>query len=318
MPTNSVNNLKLKIGLAEWLMDVVDAWNRFWFTPASCSTMSLMRIATGCIVVYTLLVWTIELTTFLHADGLLPSDYRRELAGGGYAWSHFDWHDSLAWVWGSHVFCVLTAACWTVGLWTRWTGVLTAAIVISYANRATGALFGLDQILGFLTLYLALSCCGDRWSVDPWLRSRSQGKAGQGGGVRLSVWNRIATRLIQLHLCLVYLFAAIGKLAGETWLNGEAVWGAFASYEYQTLDMTWLSGHMTIVAVMTLVSLFWELSYSALIWPRLTRPVMLVLAVMMHTGIGVAMGMMTFGLIMIVANMAFIEPQWLERETTSL
>jgi hypothetical protein len=36
----------------------------------------------------------------------------------------------------------------------------------------------------------------------------------------------------------------------------------------------------------------------------------LVFAAMVHIGIGAAMGMMTFGLIMLVANLAFIEPHW--------
>ena len=110
-------------------------------------------------------------------------------------------------------------------------------------------------------------------------------------------------------MCIVYLFAAIGKLQGETWFTGEAIWRAFASHEYQTIDMTWLADHMWLVAMITLASLAWELAYPALIWPRLSRPLMMAIAVLVHLGIGLCMGMLTFGLIMIVGNLAFVDPK---------
>ena len=173
--------------------------------------------------------------------------------------------------------------------------------VISYANRATGSLFGLDQINAFLALYLAISHCGTRYSVDAKLLS------GQGRALD-SVANTVATRLIQIHMCIVYLFAGTGKLAGVTWWNGEAVWGTLASYEYQTFDMTWICEALWLVNLLTYATVAWEVSYSFLIWPKLTRPMILVAAVFVHIGIGFTMGMMTFGLIMLFGNLAFVPP----------
>lgn len=290
-----------------WLNEWRSAWNRFWFEPQAPKTLAIIRWLTGCMVFYNHLVWSLGMSTFLGSRAALPKGYRSDLLfDGSFAWSHFDWSDSSIWLWGSHVAGLIVIALWTVGFKTRWTGWLTAALVISYANRATGALFGFDQIAAFLCLYLAISRCGDALSWDSWRRKKSGLRSGQGRAVS----NRIATRLIQIHLCIVYLFAGLGKLGGEYWLNGEAVWGALGSYEYQSLDMTWLAGHMTLIAAMTLVSLIWEVSYAALIWPKLTRPIVLTIAVFVHVGIGAAMGMMTFGLIMLVANLAFIEPGW--------
>ena len=127
------------------------------------------------------------------------------------------------------------------------------------------------------------------------------------------VRTNIATRLMQLHLVIVYLFAGLGKAQGDTWWNGEAIWGALASHEYQTLDLTLLADHMWLVNLLTLIAFTWELTYAALIWPRLTRPLMLTLAILVHLGIGLAMGMLTFGLVMIYANLSFLEPGWLRR-----
>ena len=309
-----------------YLKQWADAWNGFWFSLRDSFTLAVMRILVGSIVFYTHLVWTLELSTFLGHDGLLPSEYRHVLFGNAFGWSHLDWIPSSA-LMIVHILGLIVVLMFTLGLLTRWTAILTALLVISYANRGTGALFGLDQINAFLCMYLAIGNPGACLSLDSIRRRTIAGKVadttarnesvGQGRAVvnRISpdtvnqqIWNNIATRLIQVHMCVVYLFAAIGKLQGESWFTGEAIWRALASHEYQTIDMTWLADHMWLVAMITLVALAWELAYPALIWPRLSRPLMLVLAILIHLGIGLCMGMLTFGLIMIVGNLAFVEP----------
>jgi hypothetical protein len=191
----------------------------------------------------------------------------------------------------------------TLGLWTRVTSLLTLLITISYAHRAAGAQFGLDQVNGFLALYLAIGPSGAAYSLDDWLGRR---KGRWGPKPRPSVSANIALRLIQLHMCVVYLFAGVGKLLGETWWDGTALWGAFANFEYQTLDMTWLVGYPLLVNLLTQTILVWEVTYCVLVWPRLLRPLVLAMAVPLHLGIGLSMGMMTFGLIMLVGNVAFV------------
>jgi hypothetical protein len=297
------------------------AWNAFWFTPQAPTTLGLMRIATGLIVFYSQLVWTQELLTFVGFDGMLPRDYR-QLLFGSYAWSHFDWVTSTTQIWIVHWTGLLIVALFTLGVKTRITSILTAALVISYCNRATGALFGLDQIMVMLCLYLSIGNSGGAFSFDRWWQMRKQ-RAGDSTndfpnkmGLRPLRWSgidspdvltNIATRLVQLHLCLIYFYAGLGKLQGETWWNGQAIWFSVASHEYQTLDLTWMADHMGLVALLTMITVYWEVTYSALIWFRLTRPIVLLIAVLTHLGIGLAMGMMTFGLVMLVANLSFVD-----------
>jgi hypothetical protein len=127
------------------------------------------------------------------------------------------------------------------------------------------------------------------------------------------VSTNIAIRLIQLHMCVIYFFAAIGKLQGVSWWEGRALWLALANYEYQSWDMTWLAQWPAVLELATHLTVFWELSYPALVWPRWSRPLMLAVAVPIHLGIACTMGMVTFGLIMLVGNMAFIPPEFWPR-----
>ena len=284
----------------------IDFWNQFWFQGRAANTLAVIRILVAGMLFYTHLVWTLELPAFFGDSGMLPRAYRELYHfGTSYSWSHFDWLSSTTWMWVSHYAGLLVILLFLIGWQTRITGCVSFLLVVSYANRSIGSQFGLDQINAFLCFYLAISDCGRVYSLDAWLR----GRQGRGGG-SFTVMNNIATRLIQIHVCVVYLFAGLGKLQGTYWWNGEAIWGALASYEYQTVDMTWIADHMWLVNIATLVALAWEVTYPFLIWPRLTRPIVLTLAVCLHLGIGAFMGMLTFGLIMLFGNLAFVEPDF--------
>ncbi|MGI9515528.1 MAG: HTTM domain-containing protein [Pirellulaceae bacterium] len=302
------------IPVNSWLRDLLAAWNRFWFTPTNPATVCLIRILAGGMLFYTHLVWTLELPTFFSNDGVFSPEYRDLYnAGSSFVWSHFDWFNSPAWMWGSHIVALIVLAAFTIGLWTRVTSILAFLIVVSYCNRAGGALFGLDQINGFLALYLAIAPCGLMYSVDAWLaRRKSDADAASLITPKSSLAN-VAIRLMQLHLCVVYFFAGVGKLQGVTWWDGTAIWGALASYEYQTMDVTFLVHVPWFINILTLTSVFWEVSYPFMIWPKLTRPIWLFMAVPLHVGIGMCMGMITFGVIMLIANVAFVSPQLVER-----
>jgi hypothetical protein len=68
-----------------------------------------------------------------------------------------------------------------------------------------------------------------------------------------------------------------------------------------------------VFSALSHLTVFWEIFYCALVWPRLTRPLVLAMAVAVHGGIALFLGMVTFGTIMIVANAAFISPDWISR-----
>jgi hypothetical protein len=194
-----------------------------------------------------------------------------------------------------------------VGFFSRIMAVLAYLIAVSYANRITpGVYFGLDRINCLLAMYLMLGPCGARYSLDRiWrLRRGAPAEAPQSTAANLAI------RLLQLHMCIIYLFSGLGKLQGQSWWSGDAMWISSAIPEYQyLLDMTWLVNYPRIVTILTHVTVFWELSYCALVWPRLTRPWVLLLAILVHAGIALSFGMPTFGLVMLIGNLAFVSPE---------
>ncbi len=291
----------------ELTASAIDGWNRFWFTAADPATLSMIRILAGLMLFYTHLVWTIDLEAFFGPHAWITPTAAKIEVGDGYDWSYFWFIQSPALLWGAHLAGLVVFAMLTLGLLTRVVSVLAFLVAVSYVHRVPGALFGLDQINTMLAMYLMIGPSGDAYSLDRWLAARGQ------GGQRLppaapSIGANLSIRLIQIHMCVIYFFAGISKLQGNMWWDGTALWYAFANLEYQSLDMTWMAGWPITIALMTQVSVYWELSFCVLVWPRILRPLVLTLALPLHLGIGFCMGMMTFGLIMLVGCSSFVSP----------
>ena len=307
-------------GIRRYMADVWGAWNEFWFRPADPASLSLIRLLAGAMLFYTHLIWSFELTSFFGPNGWLPSAFMHDvhqLLNGGpdspprAVWSYLNYIESPTVLWITHICALLVFFMLMVGFFSRTSAVLAYVIALSYANRITpGAYFGLDKINCLLAMYLMLGPCGARYSLDRLWQLRR----GKQTDAAPSVAANIAIRLLQLHLCIIYLFSALGKLQGQSWWSGDAVWMSSANLEYQSwIDMTWLANHPWIVNFLTHATVFWELTYAALIWPRLTRPWMLLAAIGIHGGIVVAYGMPTFGLVMLIANLAFVSPDTVRR-----
>jgi len=302
----------------DYVLDVWQAWNRFWFTPADPATLSLIRVLAGSMLLYTHAVWSLDLEGFIGPEGWLPVEAIRQFnhtppgadSPDWTFWSVFYWIDSTWLLWTVHIFALAVFACLMLGLFTRVAAVLAYLLAVSYAHRVTpGAFFGLDKANCMLAMYLMLGPCGARYSLDRIWRLRR----GDDDEPARSISANVAIRLMQLHLCVIYLFSGVAKLEGENWSAGTAVWWAVANYEYQSIDMTWLADWPILVALLTHVTVFWELFYCCLVWNRYSRPIVLWIAVGVHGGIALCMGMITFGLAMIYANLSFLRPSTVRR-----
>ncbi len=277
-------------------------WNAFWYTPANPALLGLIRIMTGLMLLYTHAVWGLALRDFFSSTGWLSPALVRRMHENQYHYS-FWYLVPDGWIWLAYALSLVVFAFFTVGLFTRVTSILSLLATISYANRVPAALFGLDQINIMLNLYLAIGPSGAAFSLDRWLARKRSGSTAQAAS---SAGANLAIRLIQVHMCVIYLFAGVSKLQGPSWWDGEAMWRAFANLEYQSLDMTWLAWHPWLVNAMSHVSVLWEISFCVLIWQKRWRPLVLAGAIVLHVGIGACLGMWTFGLIMLVGCASFL------------
>ncbi len=320
--------------IAKWGSDCATAWDQFWFTPRLATTLAVIRIACGAMLAYVHIVWASVISDFFGAKSWMSAEVVRQLHRDDWTWSWLWYTESSLLLYLHQMVAIVASLMMACGLLTRIATPLAWWMTLMVCHRLTGALFGLDQIVVMLSMYLMWSNCGSELSVDSRLRKRLvDGAQGRGRDSHRSGWmlwlfpagtatvnNNVATRLIQLHLCVIYLFGGLSKMRGEMWFDGSALWYTAVNYEYQSWDITWLGHWRLAIAALTAMTIFWETFYIAIVWPRLSRPIALALAVFVHGGIAVALGMVTFGTIMIVANFAFIAPQtvrrWLYRQSS--
>jgi hypothetical protein len=297
--------------------DFSKCWNSFWFAPSAATTLAMIRIATGAMLAYIHVVWCLRLEDFFGPNAFTTGEFAQNLHRGDYAWSYLWFIDSIPILWAHHLVAIAFSILMSIGLFTRFVIPVIWFMTLMVCHRMTGLLFGLDQIVMMVTMYLMVARSGDEISVDRYLHLRNaQATPGLNANAQasnVSIYNTIAARLMQIHLCVIYLFGGLGKMRGETWWDGSAIWLSAVSYEYQSLDLTWIGNFPVLMALAAHVTLFWETFYVCLVWPKMTRPWVLAIAMVVHAGIGVFLGMITFGWMMIVANAVFIEPTTMQR-----
>lgn len=281
------------------LLRARDAWLRFWFEPADPLPLGLIRILTGLMLTYSLCVWGLDLQAFFGDDLLQPREAIEMLHEGNAMFSLL-LYVPQEWMFAALAASILVSLLFTAGAFTRVTSVLAFLITTSWSQRVPVANFGLDQIVGLLCLYLAIGPSEASLSWDSYRRHK------KGLSTQPLPSARLALRLLQVHLCIIYLWAGFAKLKGETWWTGEALWRVIANQEYQTADLTWMAKIPWLPYLLAHITIVWEVFFCALIWNRTLRPLMLFIGVCIHLGIGAFLGMWTFGLIMIVPYLSFV------------
>jgi hypothetical protein len=297
--------------LVELARSLARGWNDFWYTPAEAGLLGLLRVLTGIMLLYNHAIWGVVLDDFFGPYSWASHDLAEKLFEDQYAYT-FWWSIPPQWIWLAYVFSILVLFWFTIGLWTRFSSILAVVVVISFAHRVPEALFGLDKINMMLTLYMAVGPSGKAFSVDRWLACR---RAKDYSPPLPSCGANFTLRLIQIHMCIIYLFAGASKLQGTAWWNGQAMWMVLGNLEYQSIDMTWLAWHPWAIELLSHLTVFWELTFCVLIWIPVLRPLVLLESLILHLGIGACMGLWTFSLAMLIGCAAFLPPDIVTKVT---
>jgi hypothetical protein len=296
-------------------------WNRFWFTPRDPFTLSVLRIAVGLMAIFYIVSHSADLVHWFAADGILPGETAQRLAGAEqsryfFHYSYLYFANTAVGLWTLHVLGLVVLVAFTAGLCTRVTSVLAVVVALSYVHRAPMITAQFEPVLTMLLIYLCLAPTGRYLSVDRWLRQRKTGSSGlSAAGDEQSVMATICTRLIQLHLAALYLMIGLNMLSAETWWTGEATWWLMARSESRLVDLTGLASHMMLVNLWTHLVVAYQFSFGLLIWPRLLRPILLVLGPLVWLPLALVTGTLAYAAVMLVASVVFVEPgHWPRRQ----
>lgn len=323
------------------LRTLLQTWDAFWFSKSDPSTLAFMRLCCGLLVFYVHLTYSWELLSFVgpeawvdkelsdHIQREIPvyslpwdwSDQTTLVGQGNYYWSIFHHVTNPAWIVAIHVVFVLAPLLFGLGLFTRCTGILTWIAAMSYVQRATNTVFGLDTMMMIVLAYINIGPSGATLSLDRWLQVRRARKLGLPiPEVEPSYAANFAIRMTQIHFCIIYFATGTSKLLGSTWWAGTSLnlvllnpaFTPLESRPYYEMMKFLATSRLLWEVVMTagiVYTLIVEIAFPFLVWDRRWRWLLICCSVMLHLSIGLTMGLVTFSLMMMIMVSSFIPPE---------
>jgi HTTM domain len=173
-------------------------------------------------------------------------------------------------------------------------------LLLFMGNR--GSVYGVDDFAHIALFYCIWFPVGHWGSLDV-----SAGRV----SAAPSAAARLALRVLQIHLCIVYLSSGIEKALTPPyqWLDGDAIWRTTMLPEYRQFELSWLANVPWLVIAVAWGTLALEIGYAVFVWPRATRRLWAVGTIAMHAGIAVFMGLVSFaGVMIVLTTAAFLIP----------
>ncbi|MFD9006495.1 HTTM domain-containing protein [Streptomyces sp. NPDC059582] len=310
-------------GVERWLADRITAgWHLLTGRPVSLYAASVLRIGYG------LLYLIFLLREFPHRAEIWGPDAPWTPALADQLFEQTGWKsiltlsDNRGYFELCYVFAVVTSALFVLGWRTRGISVLFAVVVTSFHARAIFMTDGGDNLILLMAIYLVLTACGRRWSLDA---RRARLKAARAGNAPEPAGNRLARQLrdarttlitvvhncgmfvIAAQVCFLYGSAGLYKVQGASWGGGTALhyalnlqlfrpWPALSHFVDEYTLLVAIAGYMTVLL---------QVAFPFVLFGRLKYPV-LVMLLGMHIGIAVFLGLPLFSGAMIVADAAFL------------
>lgn len=185
------------------------------------------------------------------------------------------------------------------GFLTRYAAFLLIIVHIIIFRGSILYSYGVDSITSIALFYCLIFPVGSRYSIDNLLFDKQ------------SISPSPYRKILQLHLCLIYVSSGFVKLMGIDWRSGEAIWQAIHQIRHNIfLDINYdLVGHYPILAIMfSWGALLIELFYPLLVFRSDIRNYGLMLICLLHVGIAICLGLYYFSLLMIIMNLtAFLK-----------
>ncbi|MEV7058449.1 HTTM domain-containing protein [Streptomyces microflavus] len=311
-PTNSPTRPAVRVtGAAR------DAWALLTDRPLSLYAVSVLRIGYG------LLYLVFLLREFPHRDAIWgpgspwTPDLARQLFDQTGWVSVLTFSDSRLYFELCYAAALVVSVLFLLGWRTRAVSVLFAVVVASFHARSIFMTDGGDNLVLLMALYLVLTACGRRWSLDarrarrtPARRRRLPVLPPQLASARdalVTTVHNCGLLVIGVQVCFLYGAAGLYKVQGGTWGAGTALHYVLNLDLFQPWPALshWADDQALAIAVVGYLTVLLQVAFPFVLFGRLKYPVLTMLFGM-HIGIAVLMGLPLFSGAMIIADAVFL------------
>jgi hypothetical protein len=275
-----------------------------WTAPFTIDTRSLavFRILIAAVVLGDLALRAPDIAFFLSDQGALPVADLPRFNPIYWSWSLHALSGSSGWQWALFTLHALAALGLALGWRTRWTALLTWALLISLHSRNPQILQGGDVLLRCLLFWGLFLPLGARWSLDS---RRTPGP---------DVVTSAASAAVLLQLAMMYLFSGILKWHPVWHSEGTAVWYALHLDQLTTPLGRWLGEQEAWLPWITRGTLAFELlGWLFAFSPWRTawfRGATLVAFLAFHVGLALCLHLGPFPFVCLAGWLLFTPSEW--------
>ncbi len=268
---------------------VWQSWCQFWFAPRDVIALHALRVLVGTWILIALLPFINHAEAFFSLRGWF--DTQAYLAAANLpegtphriTWSLFyALGDNSAGTPYLYWLFMGGTILFTLGIMTRWTGILTWLGVASCtANPA--AITEADTLLLMTTFYLMLGYLGlhqwqphlswnERWlGAKPrwwgWLRRRPMEPEPESSAAQAAI------RLIQIHFALIMVVSGLHKLQFGDWWAGLALWFPLHPTFTTTLEQARAHAadaqrYLSLLSLGAYIMLAWQITFPLFAWRK--------------------------------------------------
>ncbi len=280
-------------------------WVTFWFEMPDTRALDLVRVGLGLTLFFSYATLFGHIEAFYTEDGWMPLALTPSIESESTSLSVLFVARTPAAAWALWAVTLAAAAAYTVGWRSNIAKVVLLVGHYSFTRRAPAIAYGVDDLCSNLLFIQCFLPMGHALAIDAQRRAPRL----------LAPWRQtlrsMGLRLTQVQMAIIMAFAGLEKLQGEQWWDGMGVWFAMTDWEFAFFPLAPLAAHPWLLNMAGYIAVLFELAYPALIWGRRSRGPILVIAIALHVGVAVMMGLWLFSLAMLVSHMAFAPPHWL-------
>lgn len=307
----------MMVFIREFISRVWRGWNEFWFTETDPLPLGMFRFFFGINIFIMYFLRQAHLGAYFSAESPIPQTNPLEILDSA-LWPSiplFSLVSGAPYLW--HTVFLLAIFFLAIGFLGRLAAIVALILHLAFLQMNLAIVYGADIVTSFWLFYLAIGENDRAFSLRAACRDRGS-EAGTTplswkerwlGGASGSVLTSVATRLIQIQLCIIYGYTGMEKLKGAPWWDGSAVWAVFGNSQLMIADLSFLRSAPVLVGLMTHSALLWEVYFPALVWLKPLRRYMLVFGVLFHSGIALGMGLYFFSGAMLAAYFLFLDPK---------
>lgn len=279
-------------------------WCRFWFDSGDARWVAVYRVLLSSGLFFFYLSRQFDYEFLYSNDGVLPfSHYYHVIPEPLRSPIPYEWLARIPEVGqGLHALFLLLLLLLAFGIIGRGLAWFAFILHMVFICRNPLLIYGPDMVGTFFLAYLAMM--DSNRFASPWKRSRA---------AKVDALTSVGVRLVQVQVCIIYLYSGFEKAKGNSWWQGDALWRALSNGQLVSWDFGLLKHFPMMIAVSTFTTVLWETYFPVLVWVPRTRYWMLGFGVFLHLLIAFTLNIPFFSWFMCATYVLFLPSVWAER-----